>query len=784
MARTHLVPTWLGLLPALLPAPALAQQVDTVDVGILVDQIRVEDEPRVTQLMAEVQAVVGADAVVRFNRANILEHSFDVTVAEAQYQQLVDSSVDLVLAFGPVTARAVGGRETFPIPTILFGAVHNDALNFPTDRTTSGIDNFTYVVTSQSIGRDLDTFRSLFAFERLGVVVPAAQVGALDVEATLQRRFAGTDVEFEVIGYTTPEALDAHLERVDAVYLAEGWGISQDEIGSIAARLIDRRIPSFSAVRREDVEAGLMATNQAADNLNQFFRRIALHVEAVVAGQNLADRPVSIDLSETLTLNFNTAELVGVPLRYSLVANTQFVGDFINVLSERTYTLSDLVGEALVKNQLLQVDRRDVDLSRQTLRSAKASYLPSASASGTGSALDPDLAELSGGQNPQYSASGSVQVSQVVFSPGANANIGISRSLLEAGQANLRAAELDLTLDVANAYFTALVLKANLQIQAQNLEVTQRNLTTAVQNFEAGQSGRGDVLRLQSEASNDQQAVIEAINQLEQAFYAINQLVDNPINREIDIVDERLSVQEEVGYQRLQARLDDPSSRVQFEDFLVAEALAQAPELAALEHNLVATDRSIALNGLQRFLPTLSLIGKYDRTFEQGGVGLPPPGTPSVPGYYSVALGASISLFDSNLRNIDRQTARIQRDQLVLNRSYTEAALERQVRDVVLELVNQIASIELSQVSETAAAEALELIETAYANGAVSIAELLDAQASLLQAQLARASASYNFLSTSMVLGRLVGHFFILSTDAENDRFNERFEAFRASRAR
>ena len=119
----------------------------------------------------------------------------------------------------------------------------------------------------------------------------------------------------------------------------------------------------------------------------------------------------------------------------------------------------------------------------------------------------------------------------------------------------------------------------------------------------------------------------------------------------------------------------------------------------------------MSLNGGQRFLPTVSASGQYDRTFDQGGVGLPDPSVPVLDGYYSAALSLSIPLFEGNTRSVNRQIAKIQRDQLMLSRESLVEALERSVRSSVLELVNQVANIQLSTVSRDAAAESLELTE-------------------------------------------------------------------------
>ena len=118
---------------------------------------------------------------------------------------------------------------------------------------------------------------------------------------------------------------------------------------------------------------------------------------------------------------------------------------------------------------------------------------------------------------------------------------------------------------------------------------------------------------------------------------------------------------------------------------------------------------------------------------------------------------------------------RKQRSQLELSKENTALALERNVRDAVFDLTNEIANIELSRVSEETAAQSLDLTEAAYSNGAVSIVELIDAQRNLLQAELARANATYNYLLSAIILERNLGYYFLLHSEAENQAFIQRF---------
>ncbi|MEM7416667.1 MAG: TolC family protein [Gemmatimonadota bacterium] len=766
---------------AVVPAPVEAQE-QVIDIGVLVDQPPADLANLFQQMAAEIVAVVGNSATIRADPANVRSNGYDPALAEAMYQEMVDGDIDVILAFGPVTASVVSGRPGYEKPTVLFGGVNRDLMDLPEGGATSGISNFTYIISDESYVRDVQTLRSLYSFDRLGVIMPPGLSEAFGFEGLVRPLMASLDVDFEIIDYSGLGAVDDALDRVDAIYLLESLFIPNAEIEALAQLLIDRGVPSFSGARRDDVEMGLMATNQPRQGLESFFRRIALTVESVANGEDLADRTVFFEASPTLTVNFHTARAVGVPIRYSSVATTEFVGAFENPLAEQTYSLIDLIDEALASNLGLESRRSDVRLAEQEVRSAWSNYLPSVGATVTQSVLDTDLAAASQGQNPQYSTDGTLSVTQAVFSPDANAGIAIQRELAGAQSENLRAVEWDVVLDAAGAYFRSLILKANLEIQARNTDATKSNLRIARQSFAAGQTGRGDVLRLESEAARDMQALVDAVNALEQSFHAINELVNRPVDREIDVAD--ISMEggafSDERFEEMRQILDDPSLSEPFEDFLASEAITNAPELRIFDYNIGAVGRSARLNGLERFLPTVAAGLDLNRSINRGGVGAPPAGT-GLDQYFTLGISASIPLFDSNQRRIARQTSLLQQDQLRVDREGAALAIERAVRDIVLDLTTEIANIQLSAISESAAEEGLSLAQDAYASGAITLIELLDSQTNFLSAQLARASARYNFLATSVGLQRLVGHFSLLSSDELNDAYMDRFRAFVAS---
>ena len=750
-----------------------------VEIGFLLDVRNSEVEPLIGRMLNEIRAVVGEDAEIVFDEKAVLVNDFNLEKAEQNYRQIISGSTDIILAFGAINNVVVSQQKEHAKPTILFGSAPGDFAELDKTRSSSGIPNLAYIITSQSFEVDLEVFAGLHDYKNVGVAVEKAVAETLPFKELLDRIFQEKSATYQLIPFENIDQIIAGLEGTDALYLGGGFLLPDSEIERLAATLIEKGIPSFTATSPEDVALGLMASNQSSQNLDQLFRRISLSVEAVINGAEAGELPLYIENNQTLTLNYNTAERLGVPIKYSGIATTNFVGDFENAVAEKRYNLREIMNEALGNNLSLQSSAKDVDLVGQDLKTARSNYLPDVEASATGTYLDPNLAEVSNGQNPEYSTAANISVSQVLYSPGLSANVKIQQSLKEAQQASLNADQLNTLFDAANAYFNALLLKANLEITARNLDVTKRNLQIAQQNYESGQSGKSDVLRFRSQQAQNTQSLVEAVNQLEQAFISINQLLNQPINRDIDVNEAELGkgIFTEYDYAELRDFLDNPSLREPFVRFLVSQAKKNAPELKSLDFNLDAVDRNLKLATNGRFVPTVALQGQYNYTFNRSGAGADVPmGFGNLPdGYYSLGLNVSLPIFDQNQQNINKQTATIQKEQLSINKDNVSLNLERNVNVAVLQLINQIANIELSKISEEAARESLELTQEAYERGAVNWVELIDSQDNYVSAQLANASAVYNYLLSALQLERYLGQYFLLNTKEQNKAFRQEF---------
>ncbi|WP_299108899.1 TolC family protein [uncultured Tenacibaculum sp.] len=760
----------------------LNAQKKTYNIGFLFDEVNVEAKPLLEQLKKEIKAVVGEDATIVFNSKNQLVSGYDIQKAKANYNALQQTS-DLIISFGAFDNLVIRQEKTYPVPVITIGGLSSEVSGLDQQKKTSGIHNLTYIVSNDSFSDDIKTFQKLTKFNTVGVVVEKPITELIDFNALFNKSLKGDDINIKLIPYTTLEDIYTNLDGIDALQLAGGFSLKTSEVKELAQKLIEKKIPSFSSVRKSDVANGILATNQGEDNFNTFFRRIALSIESYVNGTNFSELPVLLDFNNELTLNFNTAQALSVPLRYSLIGQTEFIGDVNNNPSaQKVYDLPMVINDVLKNNLSLQATEKDVLVNEQNVKTAKSNYLPSVTATATGTYIDPDIAAISNGQNPEFGTSGNVTLQQVLFSESANANIGIQKSLAKAQREKFNTEQLDAVFNGANAYFNTLILKANLDIQMRNLDLTKKNLEIAEENYNAGQSGKTDVLRLQSQQAQNTQAMIEGINRLNQSFIGINQLTNNATDFDIDVKEATLNQElfQQYNYDKFIDILDSPVQREPFVEFLIEEALNNAPELKQLNYNLDAVKRQTKLYGTGRFLPTLSLQGQYNYQFSRSGVGSTfPAGFPAAPnGNYNVGVNLSLPIFNKNTNTINKQTAIIQQEQLQINSDNVKLAISANVRNGVLNLINQISNIELSKVSEASAKEALELTQTSYSTGAVNIVQLLDAQNNYLNAQLAKANAIYNYLITTLQLERYLGYYFLLHTEEDNTKFNQRFLEF------
>ena len=750
-----------------------AQQQEDYTIAILGDKMIPETDQILVQLKNEIKSVVGQSANIIFKDSFILLNDLNLDKAKSNYQKMLASKdVDLILSFGSINNLVIAKNKNFPKPVILFGVINDDFITFPENQVASNIPNLTYILTPQSYKRDLIQFKEIFPYRKIGIVVDKYLMDIYPVKNTLDKIFEDIKSEYTLIPISKPSDVDGKLSDLDAVYLTGGIFFSKDEQIALVNKFNSEKLPTFTSIDEHFSEYGILLTSQPTNNLEQFFRRIALNIEAAVNGDDLSQLPIYMDIDTKLSLNIETAFQISFPLRYSFLLRTNIVGNANKLSYKKRYTLPDVMNQVLKQNLGLKAEQKNIEMASQEVKLSKSEYLPELSTSLSGTHIDPDLAEASNGSNPEYSTSGKISFEQLIFSEQASANIKIQKEIEKASKENYNSKEKDAIFNAGFAYYNALIAKANFLINDENLRVTRQNYEIAQQKYDAGQTGKSDVLRWKSELARATQNIVNGYTNLNQAFNELNQILNNPVDLKIDVLDYE-SKKDKEDHIKFFNLLDDPFMRERFTSFIEDTAIKNAHELKSLQHNISASKRTEMLYQRSKFLPTIGLQGQYNHTFSRDGKGTTyPTGFTGAPdGYYNVGVQLSLPIFQKNQRNIKRQKSFIQMEQLNIQKDDAIVSIKKNVNDIILSITSQFANIELSKVSTEAAKESLELMQVSYSNGAIGITSLIDSQQAYFQAQQQQANANYNFQMSILQLERVMSYFFMLHTDEENNVF-------------
>ena len=768
-----------------LPPPACARiEKSDLHIGLLLDfQAAAADSGSELDLLKEeIHKVLGAGKSVHFLPGHVR-----FGAGRADYLSLAhDPAVDLIIAAGPASAAMLAAEGDLPKPTIAVGILDVELQRMPlVEPGVSGVPNFTYVLGTHSIRKDLEAFHRIHPFAHLAVIVSESLKGKLDFEGFLQPLAAPFGARVELVFWGAEAPLPALSDAVDAVYLAMVFERRPEEVAPLAAALSERRLPSF-AMSRSYVDAGMMGCIGDENGRDQIVRSLALIVEGVVLGEEPAEMSVRRNLDEQWVLNAETVRRIGLDLSFETLFSARFL-KADEPAGDRRLSLREIIAEGLRSNLDLRIEKANVDLAGQDMRRARFSLLPTVEASATLLQIDPDAAERAFGQQPERTGAGTGTVQQVLFSEPVLANLEIQRYLAEAARHRADLVALDVVLNLAAAYLDILLARTAGRIQDENLEASRRNLKIARTRHAVGYAGVADVFRWESEVARATQASIEAFNALYLAKVQLNRLLNRAdIGEEFEVEDSRLSDDLFGGFDP--ARMGDLIGRAGdveiLTDFLVEEALKNMPSLKQLEANLKAAERRQRMNYRQYYLPSVALRGQADYTFWRAGKGMPPASAAPLDETWNLALHFTYPLFQGNQRKVAVDQTAIQQRQLRLREESLRQQLSQAVRVRMTNLVSRSTNIHFANVAAASARKNFELVQDAYEKGQLGIAQLVDAQRAALSARQAEAGAVYEYLVSYLQLENSVGGYTMFMTPEEQDAFVGRLTAFFSERKR
>lgn len=706
-------------------------------------------------------------------------------VKQAMDSLLADPEVDLIITLGFGASQYAGHLKQLKKPVIATAVVDAEFQGFPAKDGTSGVKNLNYISPLRDRQRGLKAFREIVPFKNLAFLVDrlfAQTIPKLDEIEELVRQ---TAVDAAVVVYpvlvdtSADDVLAALPPDTDAVFVAPLIRLSSPEFQELVAGLIERKLPSFSVIGRDEVEQGLLVSVNAKSNIPRFARRIALNVQRVLLGEDAGSLKVAFPSDQQLTINMATARAIGVYPTWSVLTEAELLNEEPEEVEQRL-SLDSAVREAIAANLDLAVQEKNVAAGKQAIRQVRSRLLPQIDLETGGVIIDDDRATAGGGANPERTFSGSATATQLIYDDEAWSDYKVEKHRQTSREEERETLRLDIALDAVVAYLNVLRAKTLQRIQKDNLKLTRANLERAHARVSIGVASRAEVFRWESEIANKRQDVLAIEAQRRKTENALNRLLHRPLEerfatKEADLEDPLLLVSDK----RFFNYVDNPRSFRIFRDFLVEEGLAAAPEIRRINAAAAAQERILTSSKRGFWLPTFSLQGSVTELFDDSGEGTrdqSPTGLNDTD--WNVGVFATFPLVQGGQKFATIKRARAELSGLRLERQATAERIEERIRSALHETGASYPSIRLSRQAAEAARQNLKLVTDSYTRGVISIIDLLDAQNAALVADQAAESAVYNFLVDLMGAQRAAGQFDFFLTPEEREAWFQRLKNY------
>jgi len=754
----------------------LAASNSAIRIGILQDEMSPWMSKAVSALRAELNELGGQEfSFVIAGGAPIVSTGDRQAIASELAKLMSRRDVDLIVTMGP-TGSDVVNTASITKPTIAAAVVSAEQQGFSvTEQGTSGRENVHYLAANIDLLAALQRFREGTESAKLAVIVEESARRGVPAIAELVGELASQDVETMAVGTIdyggTGSLLAVIPEDADAVFMLPQMARTEEQRALQVNELLAKRLPVLSTMGSEDAEAGFLYSIALIPSPQQIGRRLALDIRDIALGRPASSLLVSLAPRGRLTLNMATARAIDADLPFDVLFEANVIGELAG--STEIYTLLEVLGLTLERNLGLAVAQERLVARAEDTEIARSELYPQLSAGFALESFDDDLA-IDAEVIPSETATASFSLSQSIYSESKLSNYRSQQFLQMAEEAEVNTTELDVVENASNTYLNVLIAKTELEIQRDNIRLTRANLERAQFRYRVGSADRSEVFRFETLLASDLQSVASARATLQQAQFALNEVLRRPIAQPIGVGHDGVYSPSVFGDERIGNYINGSSREQRFADFVVSEALNNSPEVMEIQARIASQERLVTAAKRRRYVPTVDLVGSVEEVVADSGASR----ARNYDEDWQIALEFSLPLYQGSAIAANRRQARSELRRLKLLQAQTELQLETEARDAVAAVSASRLSIKFAEKSEEAANRTLSLVTDSYSRGRSSYIDLIDAQTSYLSERLAAANASYQYLLDLIALQRSIGFFNYAASKQASDEWFSRLDDF------
>lgn len=363
--------------------------------------------------------------------------------------------------------------------------------------------------------------------------------------------------------------------------------------------------------------------------------------------------------------------------------------------------------------------------------------------------INPDAS----GTFEQNSSSWQVSLNQPLFNMASWYNYKRGAVLSERAEALFGAAQQDLILRVAEAYFNVLRAAANLETALAEEKAFNQQLEQTRQRYEVGLTAITEVHEAQAVYDTANATALQARGNLGIAFEALEVLTGQN-HDQVAPLEEDFVVTSPI-----------PAERHAWVEFALQNNYSlKAARLAA------EASRQNAKASTAQHLPTLSGSASYNEGAQDGTqyFGQPVPQDSESEGY-SFGLSLNVPLFSGGRVSSQRRQAHAESLQARSQMQFTQRNIVQTTRALHLSVDIGVSQIQARKQAIISSESALEATQAGYEVGTRNLVEVLLAQRALYQARRDYDNALYDYIIDTFELSQVAG----MLTPVDIERINE-----------
>ena len=295
------------------------------------------------------------------------------------------------------------------------------------------------------------------------------------------------------------------------------------------------------------------------------------------------------------------------------------------------------------------------------------------------------------------------------------------------------AAEQDLIVRLAQAYFNVLSAQDTLEFVLSDKKAIERQLEQAKQRFEVGLIAITAVHEAQAAYDQATANQINAENALDNAHEALREIIGNQnfsLNRVVD---------------KLELSRPDPADLTAWTE----KALQQNPNVIAAKNNSEVAQKEIEVKRSGHY-PTVDLVGSHgiSRTSANNGSDLDTT---------SIGLQLALPLYAGGGVTASTEKAQLDFEAAQYGVEQQKRVVTRQVRDAYRGVIASISQVKALKATRVSSKSALEATEAGFEVGTRTIVDVLNSQRNLYSAIRDYSQARYNYIINGLLLKQAAG---------------------------